>query len=133
MFIRPYRSADCPALAELFYETVHTVCARDYPPEQLDVWAPGEVDLAAWDASFLAHRTLVAVEGETIVGFADMDGSGYLDRLYVHRDFQRRGVARARESRRLSATPWRRHRRRRPSPPMPPARQGRFLSAGAGG
>ena len=95
MFIRPYRSADCPALAELFYETVHTVCARDYPPEQLDVWAPGEVDLAAWDASFLAHRTLAAVEGETIVGFADMDGSGYLDRLYVHRDFQRRGVASA--------------------------------------
>ena len=51
------------------------------------------MDLAAWDVSFLAHRTLVAVEGETIVGFADMDGSGYLDRLYVHRDFQRRGVA----------------------------------------
>ena len=35
------------------------------------------------------------MEGETIVGFADMDGSGYLDRLYVHRDFQRRGVATA--------------------------------------
>ncbi len=93
MFIRPYRSADCPALAGLFYETVHTACARDYTPEQLDAWAPGQVDLAAWDASFLAHRTLAAVEGETIVGFADMDGSGYLDRLYVHRDFQRRGVA----------------------------------------
>lgn len=95
MFIRPYRSADCPALAELFYETVHTVCARDYTPEQLDAWATGEVDLSAWDASFLAHRTLAAVEGETIVGFADMDGNGYLDRLYVHRDFQRRGVATA--------------------------------------
>lgn len=127
MFIRPYRSADCPALAELFYETVHTVCAGDYPPEQLDAWAPGEVDLAAWDASFLAHRTLVAVEGETIVGFADMDGSGYLDRLYVHRDFQRRGVATA------LCDALEGHRRRRPSPPMPPARQGRFLSAGAGG
>ena len=95
MFIRPYRSADCPALAELFYETVHTACARDFTPEQLDAWATGEVDLSAWDASFLAHRTLAAVEGETIVGFADMDGSGYLDRLYVHRDFQRRGVASA--------------------------------------
>lgn len=95
MVIRPYRSADCSALAELFYETVHTVCARDYTPEQLDAWATGEVDLTAWDVSFLAHRTLAAVEGESIVGFADMDGSGYLDRLYVHRDFQRRGVAAA--------------------------------------
>ena len=35
------------------------------------------------------------MEGESIVGFADMDGSGYLDRLYVHRDFQRQGVAAA--------------------------------------
>ena len=95
MFLRPYRSADCPALAELFYDTVHTVCAGDYTPEQLAAWAPGAADPAAWDASFLAHRTLAAVEGETIVGFADMDESGYLDRLYVHRDFQRRGIAAA--------------------------------------
>ena len=95
MVIRPYRAADCPALAELFYDTVHTVCARDYTPDQLDTWAPGPADPAAWDASLLAHRTLVAVEGETPVGFADMDESGYLDRLYIHRDFQRRGIAAA--------------------------------------
>ena len=49
MHIRPYRSSDCPALAELFYQTVHTVCARDYSPEQLDAWADGRVELAAWD------------------------------------------------------------------------------------
>ena len=30
---------------------------------------------------------------ERIVGFGDMDDSGYLDRLYVHKDYQRRGVA----------------------------------------
>ena len=46
MHIRPYRSSDCPALAELFYQTVHTVCARDYSPEQLDAWADGRVELA---------------------------------------------------------------------------------------
>ena len=62
MHIRPYRSSDCPALAELFYQTVHTVCARDYSPEQLDAWADGRVELAAWDASFRAHDTRVAEE-----------------------------------------------------------------------
>lgn len=95
MELRPYRPADCPRLAELFYDTVHTVNARDYSPQQLDAWADGAPDLDAWDASFRAHRTLVAVEGEAILGFADMDGSGYLDRLYVHRDWQGRGVATA--------------------------------------
>ena len=95
MELRLYRSEDCPTLAQLFYDTVHTVNARDYTPEQLDAWADGHVDLAAWDASFLAHHTLVAEENGEILGFADMDGAGYLDRLYVHKDHQGRGVATA--------------------------------------
>lgn len=95
MTLRPYRSEDCPALAALFYDTVHTVNARDYTPEQLDAWADGQVDLAAWDASFLAHTTLVAEAEGIIVGFADLADDGYLDRLYVHKDWQGRGVATA--------------------------------------
>ena len=95
ILIRPYRAGDCRALAQLFYETVHTVNARDYTGEQLDAWATGDVDLAAWEASFLRHYTLVAEAGGQIVGFADMDKTGYLDRLYVHQDFQRQGIATA--------------------------------------
>lgn len=95
MLIRPYRTEDCPALARLFYETVHTVNARDYIPAQLAVWATGQVDLAAWDRSFLSHTSLVAEEEGALVGFGDMDGSGYLDRLYVHKDHQGQGVASA--------------------------------------
>ena len=93
--IRPYASGDCEAMAQLFYETVHTVNARDYALEQLDAWATGEVDLRAWDGSFRAHHTLVAEAEGQIVGFADMDKAGYLDRLYVHRDFQGQGIATA--------------------------------------
>ena len=36
--------------------------ARTTAPEQLDAWADGRVELAAWDASFRAHDTRVAVE-----------------------------------------------------------------------
>lgn len=93
--LRPYRTGDCPALAELFYQTVHTVNARDYTPPQLDAWADGHPDLAAWDRSLSAHLTLVAVCDGVITGFADMTPDGYLDRLYVHRDFQRQGIATA--------------------------------------
>ena len=95
MELRAYRSADCPVLARLFYDTVHSVNARDYTPEQLDVWATGQVDLAAWDRSFREHDTVVAVEDACIVGFADMDAAGYLDRLYVHKDHQGEGIATA--------------------------------------
>ena len=93
MSIRPYRPEDCEALARLFYDAVHTVNAKDYTKAQLDVWATGHVDLEAWDRSLTAHFTLVAEENGVITGFGDMDSSGYLDRLYVHRDFQGKGIA----------------------------------------
>lgn len=43
----------------------------------------------------MAHHSLVAEEDGVTVGFADMDADGYLDRLYVHKDYQGRGVATA--------------------------------------
>ena len=95
MLLRPYRTEDCLVLAKLFYQTVHTVNAKDYTPPQLDAWADGHPDLAAWDSSLSAHLSLVAVCDGVIAGFADMVPDGYLDRLYVHRDFQRQGIATA--------------------------------------
>lgn len=95
MFIREYRSSDCKELAELFYNTVHTVNGKDYTKEQLDVWATGQVDLKTWDRSLQEHFSIVAVEGDTIVGFGDMDQTGYLDRLYVHSAYQGKGIATA--------------------------------------
>lgn len=95
MQIRRYTPADCPAMAALFYDTVHRVNCRDYTPEQLDVWATGQVDLESWNRSFLAHHTLVAMKDGVLVGFGDMDSTGYLDRLYVHADYQGQGIATA--------------------------------------
>ena len=95
MKLRAYQSGDLPAILNLFRDTVHTVCARGYTRAQLDAWAPAELDAAAWDASLLAHQTLVAEENGSIIGFADLAEDGYLDRLYVHRDWQGRGVASA--------------------------------------
>lgn len=95
MIIRNYQSADCPEIAGLFYDTVHTVNAKDYTQEQLNVWATGTIDFRQWDLSFLEHSTFVAIENELIVGFGDIDETGYLDRLYVHKDFQGKGIASA--------------------------------------
>ena len=95
MMIRDYQASDCRELAQLFYDTVHTVNARDYSREQLDAWADGQVDLNAWDRSFRAHFTAVAVECGIITGFGDIDRTGYLDRLYVHAAHQGRGIAAA--------------------------------------
>lgn len=95
MFIRKYQPSDCRAFAELFYDTVHSVNIKDYTEEQVGAWATGKVDLSAWNKSFLAHYTVAAVEGGTVIGFGDIDKNGYLDRLYVHKNYQRQGVGTA--------------------------------------
>lgn len=95
MVIREYQPLDCEVLAELFYNTVHTVNKKDYTKEQLDVWATGTVDLEKWNQSFEEHYSLVATDGEVIIGFGDINKAGYLDRLYVHSDYQGKGIATA--------------------------------------
>ena len=95
MKIRKYQPSDCRELSELFYNTVHIVNAKDYTEEQLNVWASGKVDLEKWNQSLQEHFSIVAVDNETIVGFGDIDDTGYLDRLFVHAKYQRKGIATA--------------------------------------
>ena len=95
MIIREYEETDCKYLTELCYDTVHSVNAKDYTEEQLNAWATGSVNLKEWNKSLLEHFTVVAVEDNIIVGFGDIDKMGYLDRLYVHKDYQNRGIATA--------------------------------------
>lgn len=68
---------------------------KDYTKEQLNVWATGQIDLEMWNQSFQEHFTIVAVDNNLIVGFGDIDKTGYLDRLYIHSDYQRQGIAAA--------------------------------------
>lgn len=95
MLIREYIPSDCEHIAKLFYDTVHCVNIRDYTEAQVNVWATGHVDLENWNQSFTEHYTLVAEKDDVVVGFGDIDSSGYLDRLYIHKDHQGEGIATA--------------------------------------
>lgn len=95
MEIRAYQNGDCTEIVQLFYDTVHTVNAKDYTEEQLFAWAPDNINFGEWERSFAGHDCLVAVEDGKIVAFGDADANGYLDRLFVHRDYQRKGAASA--------------------------------------
>lgn len=93
MIVRKYTPSDCGEIIKLFYNTVHTVNARDYSKDQLDVWATKQIDFEKWDKSLREHYSLVSTHNGIIVGFGDVDYTGYIDRLYVHHDYQRKGIA----------------------------------------
>ena len=96
MKIRQMKGEDGAETLRLFQDTVRAVCAGDYSPAQLRAWI-GERSLRDWTGSFFTEgrRALVAEEDGKIVGFADMTEDGYFDRLYVHKNFRRRGAATA--------------------------------------
>ena len=95
MEIREYKSSDCNEIADLFYNTVHFINAKDYTEDQLNVWATGNINIDKWNESFLNNYTVVVEEDGIIIGFGDINNEGYLDRLYVHKDYQSIGVATA--------------------------------------
>lgn len=95
MKIRGYQSYDCNEIVQLFYNTVHSVNRKDYTKAQLDAWATGTVDVIAWDKSLTENYAVVGEENGIIVGFGDLDHTGHFDKLYVHKDYQSKGIATA--------------------------------------
>jgi N-acetylglutamate synthase-like GNAT family acetyltransferase len=92
--IRDYNANDAPEVTRLFYETVRTVNWADYSDEQVEAWVPSVPDPEEWHARMSARRTLVAEEGDEVVGFAELEGDGHLDMLYVRKDTVGRGIGR---------------------------------------
>ncbi|GIG35629.1 GNAT family N-acetyltransferase [Cellulomonas pakistanensis] len=95
MHLRPYRPDDAGPTLDVFRRAVRVTAARDYTPEQVEAWAPDDLDAAAWAARRAAARTRVAERDGAVVGFTDVDPAGYVDMLFVDPDAARQGVARA--------------------------------------
>lgn len=95
MILKKYTPQYCTTLAELFYNTVHNINRKDYTQIQCNAWASKTVDLEQWNTSFLKQYCIVAEINGVIVGFGDIDKTGYLDKLFVHHNYQHKGIASA--------------------------------------
>lgn len=95
MIIRQYKKEDCDLVSKLFYETVHSVNAKDYSSEQLSAWAKNADSLKFRRNDLLKQNTLIAEINGVITGFGSIDNFGVLDLLFVHKDYQNLGVATA--------------------------------------
>lgn len=94
MLVRAFKDGDEPALQAIFYSAVHTIAAKDYTVEQLDAWAPHRPDWEAWTARMQGLRPFVAEADGRVVGYADLQASGYIDHFFVSGKHARRGVGR---------------------------------------
>ena len=90
--IREYHLKDKNQVIQMMTTTIQSVNSKDYDQSQINVWSA--IDPKRWDAGLTNYLALVAIQNNQIVGFADMDLSGYLDQLFVDRNYQRQGIAR---------------------------------------
>ncbi|MCC5651163.1 GNAT family N-acetyltransferase [Nostoc sp. XA013] len=92
MKLRIYEITDTEEIMKLFYNTIHEVNIRDYTQEQVDAWAPANMDIDVWIKDLESKFTYVAEEQGKIIGFGELEANGHIDRFYCHKDFQRKGV-----------------------------------------
>ena len=91
MIIRAATETDLDQIAILFYETINTVNVKDYNAEQLKLWSTR--DMVFWKRRFSEQYFIVAESEGQIRGFSSLTDSGYLDFMYVHKNYQRQGIA----------------------------------------
>lgn len=78
----------------LYRNTVLTINRRDYSQEEVEDWASCGDDLSKIGEMIKTHYFIVAVDQlSQIVGFSSITPQGYLHSMFVHKDFQGKGVA----------------------------------------
>ncbi len=91
--IRSSRPGDLAEVQRMFAETVSTVCKDDYSEEQILAWVSSIENTRRWMEKLTSQYFLIADYENRIVGFASLEDHDCIDLLYVHKDFQRQGIA----------------------------------------
>lgn len=84
---------DLEELQALFVETIRATCSNDYNKDQINAWTASVENIDRWNRLISHQYSIIAEIDSKIVGLAALDDPEYLDFLYVHKDYQRKGIA----------------------------------------
>lgn len=92
-----YRKAvlsDIPGLRELVKSTIRAINSADYKPDEIEDWASCSDDLAHWEDLVTHLYFIVTLDDEgQITGCSSIRKDGYLHSMFIHKDYQKRGIA----------------------------------------
>lgn len=91
--LRNMKKEDTIPCLNLFNDTISHINIKDYTPIQIHAWINPDRSKEDWQQSFENRYAFVVCHSNIIVGFVDMDENGYLDRLYVHYQYQHCNIA----------------------------------------
>lgn len=91
--IRRATENDIPEIKQLFRETILNINTKDYTLQQAECWAGRGENDNIWAERIKTQYFVVAEKGNQIAGFAALMQDSYLNSLFVHKDYQRCGIA----------------------------------------
>tara|TARA_R110002167_G_C12658646_1_gene649706 strand:- start:1223 stop:1690 length:468 start_codon:yes stop_codon:yes gene_type:complete len=95
MEIRSYHLGEEHEIWQLSNQTIHNVNAQHYSQKQLDAWSPALFDKTLWNNKLAKLNSFVCIKDKKIVGYSDLQSSGYIDHFFCHHSYQRQGIGAA--------------------------------------
>ncbi len=93
--VRQAIDTDVENITQLFYDTIQNINRKDYSQEEVDDWSSWKTDVDKWLEKMKEQYFVVAEINDKFVGFSSLAQDGYLDFMFVHKDFQGQGIATA--------------------------------------
>ncbi|KIO53662.1 GNAT family N-acetyltransferase [Flavobacterium hibernum] len=93
MNFRKATISDLKEMQELYIETIKHVCKNDYNSAQIEAWISGVKNKDRWLEVINTQFVLLAIIENQIAGFGTLKDANYIDFFYIHKDFQRLGIA----------------------------------------
>ncbi|MFW3577226.1 GNAT family N-acetyltransferase [Vagococcus fluvialis] len=91
MKIIPYKTFMLEEVLTLIKETIIKINKKDYTDEQVYSWSA--IDSEKFKANIHEFAFVAVNEVNEIIGFINMDHSGYVDHLFTHSNYQGQGIA----------------------------------------
>lgn len=85
--------SDLDKMQQLYIETIQSVCKNDYNPAQIEAWVSGIENKERWLEVIETQFVLLVIIENQIAGFGTLKDGNYIDFFYIHKDFQRQGIA----------------------------------------
>jgi len=85
--------ADLREMQQIYIETIQEVCIQDYNQQQIDEWKSTVKNTSRWENVLKNQLVVIAEKNNKMVGFGTLRDGNYIDFFYIHKNFQRQGIA----------------------------------------
>ena len=85
--------SDLDEMQQLYIETIQSVCKNDYNTAQIKAWISGVENKERWLEVIETQFVLLILIENQIAGFGTLKDGNYIDFFYIHKNFQRQGIA----------------------------------------